>query len=153
MIHDAIAEQRAIYDEVLGASCEIVYVAGATDTDRGAALARADAVIATHPLAEFRDGDKALLAGAQLIQQTTAGVDHVLFDRLPDGVPVAANPGTYSEPVAEHVLAMTFAAAKRLLIGRCGRASSTNSRPTACWRAVSQPFSDLAGSARKRPDC
>jgi phosphoglycerate dehydrogenase-like enzyme len=114
--HDAIAEQRAIYDEVLGASCEIVYVAGATDTDRGAALARADAVIATHPLAEFRDGDKALLADAQLIQQTTAGVDHVLFDRLPDGVPVAANPGTYSEPVAEHVLAMTFAAAKRLLI-------------------------------------
>ncbi len=79
-------------------------------------MARADVVIATHPLAEFRDGDKALLARARLIQQTTAGVDHVPFDRLPDGVPVAANPGTYSAPIAEHVLAMTLAAAKRLLI-------------------------------------
>ena len=114
--HNVSAEQRAIYDEVLGASCEIVYVAEATDDDRGAALARADAVIATRPLAEFRDGDKALLAGARLIQQTTAGVDHVPFDRLPDGVPVAANPGTYSAPIAEHVLAMTLAAAKRLLV-------------------------------------
>ena len=114
--HDASAEQREIYDEVLGASCEITYVAGASDDDRVSALARADAVIATHPLAEFRDGDKALLAGARLIQQTTAGVDHVPFDRLPDGVPVAANPGTYSQPIAEHVLAMTLAAAKRLLI-------------------------------------
>ena len=114
--HDANTEQRAIYEQVLDASCDIVYVAGASDDDRSASLARADAVIVTHPLTEFRDGDKALLAGAQLIQQTTAGVDHVPFDRLPDGVPVAANPGTYSEPIAEHVLAMTLAAVKRLPI-------------------------------------
>jgi phosphoglycerate dehydrogenase-like enzyme len=113
--HDANAEQRAIYDEILSPICELVHVAGARDDDRSAALRRADAVIATHPLTEFRDGDKALLAGAKLIQQTTAGVDHVPFDLLPDGVPVAANPGTYSEPIAEHVLAMTLAAAKRLL--------------------------------------
>lgn len=114
--HNAGAEHRTIYDEILGGTCEIVYVAEASDEDRDGALLSADAVIATHPLAEFRDGDKALMKDARLIQQTTAGVDHVPFDRLPDGVPVAANPGTYSEPIAEHVLAMTLAAAKRLLI-------------------------------------
>jgi len=38
------------------------------------------------------------------------------FDDLPSQVTIASNPGAYALPMAEHVMAMTLALAKRLLI-------------------------------------
>src|SRR5256885_13441647 len=51
-----------------------------------------------------------------LIQLVTAGADHMPFAGLPSHIIGASNPGAYATPMAEHVMAMTLALAKRLLI-------------------------------------
>jgi glycerate dehydrogenase len=65
---------------------------------------------------DLRPGEAALLQRARLIQFTIAGVDFIPLGELPEGVPVATNAGGHAEPMAEHALAMTLAAAKRLIV-------------------------------------
>src|SRR5262249_61435142 len=60
--------------------------------------------------------EAALLAGARLIQFMIGGVDFIPLGELPKRVPVATNGGGYAESMAEHVLAMALAAAKRLIL-------------------------------------
>src|SRR5258708_20526018 len=50
------------------------------------------------------------------IQLLSAGADHMPFADLPSRIIVASNPGAFATPMAEHVMAMTLALAKRLLI-------------------------------------
>jgi hypothetical protein len=64
----------------------------------------------------LRPGETTLLGDVKLIQFVTAGVDYIPLGDLPAHVPVAANGGAYAESMAEHALAMTLAAVKRLFI-------------------------------------
>jgi glycerate dehydrogenase len=99
---------------ILDAVAEVTYLNEADERGREAALASADAVLAWVMDAELRPEELAYLDSAGLIQLASAGVDQVRFDRIPDGVPVASNAGAYAEPMAEHVLALALALAKRL---------------------------------------
>jgi len=104
--------RRAI-DETLADLATVRYLAGVGDGERAAALAGADAVLAWGVGAELTSDELARL-GAGLLQLVSAGVNHVPFELLPDGVAIAANGGGWAQPMAEHVLAMALALAKRL---------------------------------------
>jgi glycerate dehydrogenase len=104
--------ERAALDEELAG---LASVAELGDSGRSDLLSSADVILAQGIGRELEsEDDYAALHSVRLIQLVSAGVDHVPFHRLPDGVPVASNAGAYSEPIAEHVVAMALALAKRL---------------------------------------
>jgi len=65
---------------------------------------------------ELRPDEIPLIRNARLLQFTAAGVDWVPTRDLPSELPVAANKGGGAEPMAEHIVALALAAAKRLFI-------------------------------------
>jgi len=112
---DTNARGRSIIESGVGAVGQVGYLEGTAD-ERAAALASADVLLARNTAEELRPDEANLLQNARLIQFVTAGVDYVPLADLPPGVPIANNGGAYAEPMAEHALAMTLAALKRLLI-------------------------------------
>lgn len=107
---------RAIVEEELAGAAEAVYLADLPPADRAAALSRAGAVLANDTAKELRPGEAALLRDARLLQFSAAGVDWVPTRDLPPALPVAGNKGASAEPMAEHIVALALAAAKRLFV-------------------------------------
>jgi phosphoglycerate dehydrogenase-like enzyme len=108
------AHSRAIVAEELGGAAAAVYLADLAPAERADALSRAGAVLANDTAAELRPGESALLGNARLLQFSAAGVDWVPTRDLPPQLPVAGNKGASAEPMAEHIVALALAAAKRL---------------------------------------
>jgi glycerate dehydrogenase len=117
-------EQRRALTEILAPFGGIAFLADAgEDPDaRAAMLGPAEAVITWLPGHELGGED---LGGLRFIQLLTAGADQVEFGLLPPQATVAANVGAYAGPMAEHVLAMTLALAKRLPQNHATLASGT----------------------------
>ncbi len=113
---DLSPRSRGIVAEELGGVADIVYLRDLDQADRASALSRAGAVLAYNTAAELDAGELPLIAGARLLQYTTAGIDWIPLSVPPPGLPVACNGGASAEPMAEHAVAMIFAAAKRLFI-------------------------------------
>lgn len=108
------AEMRQALDGTLGPVAEVMYLAE-NPGSRAQMLSSADVVLAWSIDRELSGrGELELIRSVGLIQLLSAGVDHVPFGKIPRGVPVASNAGAYADPMAEHVLAMTLALAKRL---------------------------------------
>ena len=107
--------ERAAIAEAAGAGVRVVYLADLDDAGRVEALRDAAAILARDTGRDLRPGEADEIRSARLIQFITAGIDFVKLSALPAGIPVASNGGAYAEPMAEHGLAMTLAAAKRLL--------------------------------------
>ncbi len=107
---------RAIVTEELGGAVEVIYLADLPATERAAALGRAGAVLANDTAQELRPGESALIRNARLLQFSAAGIDWVPTRDLSPELPVAGNKGASAEPMAEHIVAMALAAAKRLFI-------------------------------------
>ncbi|MGC2413697.1 MAG: 2-hydroxyacid dehydrogenase [Stellaceae bacterium] len=105
---------RAIVKEELGEAAEVIYLTELAPAERAAALRRAGAILANDTAKELLPGESALLANARLLQFSAAGVDWVPTRDLPPSLPVAGNKGASAEPMAEHVVALTLALAKRL---------------------------------------
>jgi phosphoglycerate dehydrogenase-like enzyme len=107
---------RAIVAEELAGAAEAIYLADLHSDERADALRRAGAVLANDTSTELRPGEAELLRGAALLQFTAAGIDWVPTRDLPPELPVAGNKGASAEPMAEHVVALALAAAKRIFI-------------------------------------
>ncbi len=109
-------ERKAIVNDSLAGASDVVYLTELDDAARADALRNAGVLLTFNTSKELRSGEVKLLGGARLIQFMIAGVDFIPLRELPEGVPVATNGGGYAESMAEHALAMTLAAAKRLIL-------------------------------------
>jgi phosphoglycerate dehydrogenase-like enzyme len=115
VVYELEGNGRTIVSDALDGAAEAIYLPDLDDAGRADALRKADAVLA-RTTRELREGEIALLKDVRLLQFINAGIDFVPLAEMPVGVPVATNGGAYAEPMAEHALAMAFAAAKRLLV-------------------------------------
>ena len=113
---EAAPRTRALIADFLGAAATPVWLRDLDDQARAAALRGATAILARDTGKELRPHEGALIGPVRLIQFMTAGVDYIPLSQLPADAPIASNGGAYAEAMAEHGLAMTLAAAKRLLI-------------------------------------
>jgi len=111
---DAWPGMRSAFEDVLGASAEVVYLNDLEGADRHRTIGAADALLAWNPSGELRPGELSSAGSIGLIQLLSAGADHVRLEDIPESITVASNAGAYAEPMAEHVLAMALALAKRL---------------------------------------
>ena len=109
-------DARSIVAEALGGAARIESIAGLDAAARIRTLRDAQVVLARNPARELSAEERASLSNVALLQLIPAGVDFIPIGELPAGVPVASNAGAYSEPMAEHALAMILAAAKRLFV-------------------------------------
>lgn len=110
------AEQRRLLETELPADVECQYLDDLETDRRGPAIADADVLLSRLPHRELTDEEFDRLHDGQVVQSISAGVDHLPLDRFPDGIVLQSNAGAYAEPMAEHVLAMYLALAKRLRV-------------------------------------
>jgi glycerate dehydrogenase len=82
--------------------------------DRARALRSAPALLSWNLPKELSAGEMHALPGGTVVQLLSAGANQVPFADIPESVVVASNVGAFAEPMAEHVLAMALALAKRL---------------------------------------
>ncbi|MGH7210745.1 MAG: 2-hydroxyacid dehydrogenase [Acetobacteraceae bacterium] len=94
---------------------EVAYLPDIDTPARASVLGQATVLLSRNTDNDLHEGEAALLGGVRLVQFMTAGVDYIRLSALPADVPVASNGGAYAAPMAEHALAMAFAASKRLL--------------------------------------
>jgi len=112
---DAPQRLRAAIEQTLAGAARIVYLAELDRDQRASALGSARALLSWHLPGELDGSEEfARIAGVGLVQLLSAGADGVPFERIAPAVVVAANAGAYAQPMAEHVLALTLALAKRL---------------------------------------
>jgi glycerate dehydrogenase len=122
---DAGTSGRSVIESTIGSAARVVYLSDVADEERAKALATATVLLARDTSKELQAGELALLSQAKLIQFVTAGVDYIPLGDVPKGLPVACNGGAYAEPMAEHAVAMTLAALKRLLVEHAKLAGGT----------------------------
>ncbi len=109
-------EEKALFLEILGSEASLTFLGEIPPTQREQVLEGATILLAWNFPREIGQEDYPHLQQVKFVQLLSAGADHMPFADLPSHMLVASNPGAYATPMAEHVLAMTLALAKRLLL-------------------------------------
>jgi phosphoglycerate dehydrogenase-like enzyme len=107
-------EMRAAIEETLGPAGAAVFLGELQGEERRTALDSAAALLAWNPWRELEPDEIRLIGRAPFMQLVSAGADQVRFDDIPASMTLASNVGAFAEPMAEHVVAMILALAKRL---------------------------------------
>jgi phosphoglycerate dehydrogenase-like enzyme len=115
--HGPGEEQRKLLGEALGGSAHLTFLRDLAEDKRGPELGAADILVSWDPAKELRGHEFESLSHVRLLQLLTAGADHLPFSLLPPHIRIASNVGAFAVPMAEHVLAMALALAKRLFVG------------------------------------
>ena len=109
-------EDKALFLETLGSEASLTFLNEIPPEQREQVLERAHILLSWNFPREIQPRDYPHLQQVRFIQLLSAGADRMPFADLPPHILVASNPGAYATPMAEHVLAMTLALAKRLLV-------------------------------------
>jgi glycerate dehydrogenase len=107
-------EFTQINTSVLGDVADVVFLDGRPEAEFRDVLGRADVLLGWHLSQELPDGTLPDAQNLRLIQLLSAGADSVDFAAIPEHLTLASNVGAYAEPMAEYVLAVTLALARRL---------------------------------------
>ena len=107
-------EFTQINHEVLGGSARVVFLQGRPDGECREIIRQADVLIGWHLSQELPAGVLQDSPRLRFVQLLSAGADAVDFSALPQRLTLASNVGAYAEPMAEYVMAMTLALARRL---------------------------------------
>jgi phosphoglycerate dehydrogenase-like enzyme len=110
------ADEREIYRELLEELAEVYYLKDEPKTDRTKLFKTADIIIAlSFAKKEIGPAEISLLQTVSFIQLIYAGADNIPFELIPPEIILASNAGAFARPIAEHVLALTLALAKKLV--------------------------------------
>jgi phosphoglycerate dehydrogenase-like enzyme len=109
-------EQQALLLQVLGSVASLTFLAELAPGQQTQALEEATVLLSLNFPREIQSQDYPHLRRVLFVQLLSAGADHMPFADLPPRILIASNPGAYAAPMAEHVLAMTLALAKHLLV-------------------------------------
>jgi phosphoglycerate dehydrogenase-like enzyme len=108
---------RQIYREIFENLATVHYLQDETKTDRIKVLKAAEIVIAlSFAKKEIDAAEIPLLENLRLIQLLYAGADKIPIELIPPEIILASNAGAFARPIAEHVLALTLALAKNLIL-------------------------------------
>ncbi len=116
--YNTTTEEKALFQEILGGIASLTFLNEISLAQRTQALADAEVLLSWNFPQEIPTQEYSKLQHVSLIQLITAGVDHIPYAALPTSINVAGNQGAYATPMAEHVMAMLLALAKRLLAGQ-----------------------------------
>lgn len=107
--------EREIFEDTLGGRSRLVYLSDLPEGERRAAIDEAT-VLAGYETAHMMLDGAFRPSKLKFIQFLVAGVDHIRFSDVPDGILVAANRGHRASEMAEHAVALALACARRLLV-------------------------------------
>ena len=108
--------QRKVINSIIGDNAVVKYIGDFNPDDIPGVLKDADILFAWNPPKEIYQYEPVLFSRLKFMQVLSAGYDHIEFNRYPPGCIIASNKGAYAEPMAEHIMAMVLALAKRLFI-------------------------------------
>src|SRR6476620_7522679 len=103
-----------INTDILDGMADVAFLDGRPDAEFRDVLSRADVLVGWHLGQELPAGVLRASPGLRLIQLLSAGADSVDFAAIPERLTLASNVGAYAEPMAEYVMAMALALARRL---------------------------------------
>jgi phosphoglycerate dehydrogenase-like enzyme len=107
-------EFAQVNTSVLDGLAEVAFLDGRPEAEFRDILRQADVLIGWHLGQELPADALRAAPGLRLIQLLSAGADSVDFAAIPEGLALASNVGAYAEPMAEYVMAMALALARRL---------------------------------------
>jgi phosphoglycerate dehydrogenase-like enzyme len=99
---------------VLDGSARVVFLHGRPEGEFREFLRQADVLIGWHLREELPVGILQDSPRLRLVQLLSAGADSVDFGAIPERLVLASNVGAYAKPMAEYVMAVTLALARRL---------------------------------------
>jgi phosphoglycerate dehydrogenase-like enzyme len=99
---------------VLDGAARVAFVHGRPDDEVREVLGQADVLLGWHLGDELPAGALQDSPRLRFVQLLSAGADSVDYAALPERLPLAGNIGAYAQPMAEYVMAVTLALARRL---------------------------------------
>ncbi len=93
-----------------------IFIGRLSKNERTDAIKDASVLFTWNTKRELSQDEIRLLSGIKFMQLLSAGADHIPFSSIPENIVVASNAGAYADAMAEHVLGMTLALSKNLLI-------------------------------------
>ena len=106
-----------IFKEILEDLAQVDYLKNDNSKrNRNYLLNAADIIVAlSFAQKEIDPAEIPLLQNVCFIQLIYAGADNLPFELIPPEINMASNVGAFARPIAEHVLALTFALAKKII--------------------------------------